>query len=87
MVQHNCAKGGQTVEAALDTAVRVGADLVLLQEPREAGKKDSTRSHDSFRWIKGEEGLAPKCWVAASKTSQWRVTEIKDLTRRCDNYV
>jgi len=87
VIQHNCAKGGQMVEAALDTAVHLGADLVLFQEPREAGKKDSTRSHDSFRWIKGEEGLAPKCWVAVSKTSKWQVTEVKDLARRCDNYV
>jgi hypothetical protein len=42
-LQHNCARGGQVLEAALDTAVRRGADLVLIQEPRGEKEKDGTR--------------------------------------------
>jgi len=41
-LQHNCAKGGQVLEAVLETAVQKGADLVLIQEPRGETEKDST---------------------------------------------
>jgi len=87
VIQYNCARGGQTVEVALETAVRMGADMVLLQEPRMPKEKDSTTHHDSFRWIRGEEGLPAKCWVAISRTTQCRVMERRDLTRECANYV
>jgi len=52
-LQHNCARGGQVLEAVLETVVRMEADLVLIQEPREIKEKDSTRSHSSFRFIRG----------------------------------
>ena len=42
-LQHNCARGRQVVEAVLETAVRRGVDLVLIQEPRGEREKDSTR--------------------------------------------
>ena len=63
-----------------------GADLVLIQEPRGGMEKDSTRSHRSFRFIRGEEGKAVKCWVAVNRESRCQVTELKDLTRDCANY-
>jgi len=47
-LQHNCTRGGQVLEAVLETAVQKGADLVLIQEPRRETEKDSTRSHPSF---------------------------------------
>jgi len=70
----------------LETAVQKGADLVLIQEPRGETEKDSTSSHHSFRFIRGKEGEAAKCWVAINRESQCKVTELKDLTRDCANY-
>jgi len=70
----------------LETAVRTKADLVLIQELREEGEKDSTRSHPSFWFIRGEEAVPAKCWVAVNRASRCQVTEVKDLTRGCANY-
>ena len=85
-LQHNCARGGQVMEAVLETAVRRGADLVLIQEPRGEREKDSTRSHPSFTFIKGEQGVAAKCWIAVNRASWCRVTELKELARECRNH-
>jgi len=60
-LQHNCTRGGQVLEAVLETAVRRGADVVLIQEPNWAKEKDSTRSHPSFNFIRGEEAVPAKC--------------------------
>jgi len=68
------------------TAVRTKADLILIQELREEKEKDSTRSHPSFRFIRGEEGVPAKCWVAVNRASRCQVTELKDLTRGWANY-
>jgi endonuclease/exonuclease/phosphatase (EEP) superfamily protein YafD len=87
VLQHNCAAGGQVVEAVLETAVRMEADLVLIQEPRKENQKDSTRSHPSFTFIKGAEQDPAKCWIAVNRASRCRVTELKDLTSDCGNYV
>ena len=75
------------MEAALETAVRMEADLVLIQEPRGEKEKDGTRSHPSFNFIRGAEGEAPKCWIAVNRASRCRVTEIKEMTRECGNHV
>ena len=69
-LQHNCARGGQVMEAVLETAVRKGADLVLIQEPRGEKEKDSTRSHPSFTFIRGAEGVPGKCWIAVNRASR-----------------
>jgi len=86
-LQHNCARGGQVLEAVLESAVRRGVDLVLIQEPRGEKEKDGTRSHPSFTFIKGEEGAAAKCWIAINRASRCRVTELRDLARECENHV
>jgi len=44
------------VEAVLETAVRMGTDLVLIREPRGGKEKDSTRSLPNFRFIGGGRG-------------------------------
>ena len=49
------------MEALLETAVKRGVDLVLIQEPRDGKEKDGTLSHPSFTFIKGDEGETPKC--------------------------
>ena len=85
-LQHNCARGGQVLEAVLETAVRKNADLVLIQEPRGEKEKDGTFSHPSFWFIRGQEGVPAKCWVAVNRASRCQVTELKDLTRGCANY-
>jgi len=79
--------GGQVLEAVLETAVRKGADLVLIQEQREVREKDSTRSHPSFTFIRGEEGVPAKCWIAVNRASKCQVTELRDLTTECANHV
>jgi len=79
-LQHNYARGGQVLEAVLETAVRRKADLVLIQEPREEKEKDSTRSHPSFQFIRGKEGVPAKCSVAVNRVSRCLVAELKDLT-------
>ena len=78
-LQHNCARGGQVLEAVLETAVKREVDLVLIQEPRGEKEKDSTRSHPSFTFIRGDEGAAAKCWIAINRASRCRVTELKEL--------
>jgi len=75
------------VEVVLETAVRKGADLVLIQEPRGEKEKDGTHSHPSFTFIRGEEGTAAKCWIAVNRASRCQVTELKELTWECENYV
>jgi len=75
------------MEAVLETAVRRGADLVLIQEPRGGNEKDGTRSHPSLTFIKGEEGVAAKCWIAVNRASRCRVTELKEMTQECGNYM
>ena len=74
------------MEAVLETALRKGADLVLIQEPRGEKEKDGTRSHPSFTFIRGEVGTAAKCWIAVNHASRCQVTELKELTRECRNY-
>jgi hypothetical protein len=66
VLQHNCQTGGQVVEAVLETAVKMGADLVLIQEPRGEKEKDGTRTHPSFTFIKGAEEDPVKCWIAVN---------------------
>jgi len=86
-LQHNCASGGQVLEAVLETAVRMEADLVLIQEPREVKEKDSTRSHPSFAFIRGEEQVPAKCWIVVNRASRCRVTELEELAREWQNHV
>jgi len=86
-LQHNCAQGGQTMEAIMKSAVKREADLVLIQEPWGEKVKDSTRSHPSFTFIKGEESAVPKCWIAVNRTSGCWITELKNLAKGCRNYV
>jgi hypothetical protein len=80
VLQHNYAAGGQVVEAVLETAVRMEADLVLIQEPRKVNQKDSTRSHPSVTLIKVAEQDRVKCWIAFNWASTYWVTELKDQT-------
>jgi hypothetical protein len=63
------------------------ADIVLIQEPRGEKQKDSTRTHPSFTFIKGAEKDPAKCWIAVNRASRCRVTELKEMTRGCGNYV
>jgi len=44
----------------LESAVKRGVDLVLIQEPRGEKERDSTCSHPSFTFIKGDKGVAGK---------------------------
>jgi len=55
VLQHNCTRGGQVLKSALETAVKMEADLVLIQEPRERGGRDGTRAHLNFNFIQGVE--------------------------------
>ena len=71
----------------MESAVRMGADLVLIQEPRGETEKDSTRSHPSFTFIRGAEGELAKCWIAVNWASRCRVTELKDMTKNSRNHV
>jgi len=72
--------GGQVMEAVLESAVRRGVDLVLIQEPRGEKEKDGTRSHPSFTFIRGGENVPAKCWITINRASGCRVTELKELT-------
>ena len=75
------------MEAVLETAVRRNADLVLIQEPKDVGERDSTNSHPSFTFIRGSEGLPAKCWIAVNRASNCQVTELRNLTEECANHV
>ena len=86
-LQHNCARGGQVLEAVLETAVRRGADVVLIQEPKGAKEKDSTHSHPSFNFMRGEEAVPAKCWIAVNRASKCQVTELKNLASGTANHV
>ena len=71
----------------MESAVKRGVDLVLIQEPRGEKERDSTRSHPSFTFIKGDEGVVGKCWIAVNQASRCRVMELKTLTQECHNHV
>ena len=86
-LQHNCAWGGQVLEVLLETAVKRGADLVLIQEPRGEKEKDTTRSHPSFNFIRGKGPGPAKCYIAVNRVSKCQVTELGSLTRKCANHV
>jgi len=86
-LQHNCVWGEQVMEAVLESAVKREVDLVLIQEPWVEKERDSTRSHPSFTFIRGKEGLAVKCWIAVNKASRCRVMELKDLAGESGNHV
>jgi hypothetical protein len=73
------------VETLLEMAVKMKADIVLIQEPTTG--KGSTARHDGFRWLKGDKSLPAKCWVAINKASGCRVTERKEGTEGCGNYL
>jgi len=75
------------MEAVLESTVKREVDLVLIQEPRAVKERDSTRSHPSFTFIKGEEGMVAKCWIAINKVSRCWVTELKDLARDSGNHM
>jgi len=86
-LQHNCTRGGQVLEAVLETAVRRGADVVLIQEPKGAKEKDSTCSHPSFSFIRGEEAVPAKCAIAVNRASKCQVTELKNLAAGTANHI
>ena len=71
----------------METAVRMGADLVLIQEPRKGNERDGTRAHPSFKLIRGAENEPAKCWIAVNRASRCRVTELKMVTQECRNHV
>jgi len=75
------------MEAVLESAVKRGVDLVLIQEPRDGREKDGTLSHPSFTSIRGDEGVPAKCWIAINRSPRAKVTELKNLTRGSGNYV
>jgi hypothetical protein len=48
---------GLVAEAVLETAVRMGAGLVLIQEPRGEREKNGTFSYPSFSFIRGGRNI------------------------------
>jgi hypothetical protein len=52
ILQHNCAGVGQVVEAVCQSGVKLGADLILIQEAKRG--RDGTVSHPGYRFI-GED--------------------------------
>ena len=75
------------LEAVLEMVVRRGANVVLIQEPEGAKEKDRTRSHPSFNFIRGEEAVPEKCWIAVNRASKCQVTELKNLASVTANHV
>jgi hypothetical protein len=75
------------VETLLEIAVERQVDIVLIQELTTG--RGSTASHDSFRWLKGEDRDVAKYWVAINKVASGvRVTERKEGTEECGgNYI
>ena len=58
------------VEAVLQSAVELRAEMVLIQEPREG--KDGTVSHPGFRNIIKEK----KVWIAISNEAKARIDPV-----------
>ena len=52
----HCANGKQVVEAALQTGKEMEAEIMILQEPRKIGSKDSRASHPGYGFIRGGSG-------------------------------
>ena len=75
------------LEADLETAARMEADLVLNQEPMELKEKHSRCSQPSFMSIKGEEHLPAKCGIVVTCVSGYRVADLRHLTSECENHV
>jgi len=49
ILQHNCAGMGQVVECVCESGVKLGADLILIQEAKRG--KDGTISQPGYRFI------------------------------------
>jgi len=86
-LQHNCTRGGQVLEGVLEMAVRRAADIVLIHEPKGTNEKDSTCSHPSFSFIRGEETVPAKCWIAVNRVSKCQVMELKNLAAGTANHI
>jgi len=52
ILQHNCAGMGLVVECVCESGVKLGLDLILIQEAKR--EKDGTVSHPGY-WFIGEE--------------------------------
>jgi len=85
VLQHNCATASGVVEAVLQTGKEMGAELVIMQEQRKIGTKDSTTSHPAYRFIKGSE--ESRVCTAQSKTSRRQVISRTDLAGEAADYV
>ena len=68
-------------------AVRREVDLVLIQKLRSEKERDSTCSHPSFMFIRGDESVAAKCWIAVNWALRCQMTKLKDLAREYEKYV
>ena len=73
------------VEAVLQTGKEMGAELVIMQEQRKIGTRDSTTSHPAYSFLKG--GEESRVCTALAKTSQKRVTLRTDLAGCAEDYV
>ena len=85
VLQHNCATAGGVVEAVLQTGKEMGVELVIMQEQRKIGTRDSTTSHPAYRFIKG--GEESRVCTAQSKTSERQVISRTDLAGNAADYV
>ena len=85
LIQHNCATGSKVVEAVLQTGKEMGAEMVILQEQRKIGTRDSTTSHPAYNFTKG--GEESRVCTAQAKTSRKQVTSRTDLTGGAADYV
>jgi hypothetical protein len=49
ILQYNCVGVGQVVEAVCEFGIKLGADLILVQEAKRG--RDGTVSHPGYRFI------------------------------------
>jgi len=85
VLQHNCATGSNVVEAVWQTGNEMGAKIVIMQEQRKIGTRDSTTSHPAYNFIKG--GEESRVSTAQAKASRKQVTSRTELTGGAADYV
>ena len=65
IVQHNCGRGYESTVMALETALSIGAGLVMLQEPF-IGNRELVHSAFNFYWPQGDR-IAMRVMTAVRK--------------------
>jgi endonuclease/exonuclease/phosphatase family metal-dependent hydrolase len=82
VLQHNCRRSGEAVQAVLETGIKLGADIVLIQEPPLVSEAQYRQRHPGFR-VEWEARTA----TAIRVDTRWKTRIRKDLSTQSEGYI